>query len=37
MCILSEQPGKEMASNPKSEIDSDETMFYQIRVKLVNY
>jgi hypothetical protein len=35
--MLSEQPGKEISSNPKSEIDPDETMVYQIRVKLGNY
>jgi hypothetical protein len=37
LCMLSEQPGKELSSNPKSEIDPDEPMVYQIRVKLGNY
>ena len=32
--MLSEQPGKEISNNPKSEIDPDEPMVYQIRVKL---
>jgi len=35
--MLSEQPGKEISSNLKSEIDPDEPMVYQIRVKLGNY
>ena len=35
--MLSEQPGKEIPSNPKSEIDPDEPMVDQIRVKLGNY
>jgi hypothetical protein len=34
--MLSEQPGKEIPNNPKSEIDPDEPMVYQIRVKVVN-
>ena len=29
--MLSEQPGKEISNNPKSEIDPDEPMVYQIR------
>ena len=33
-CMLSEQPGKEISNNPKSEIDPDVPMVYQIRVKL---
>jgi len=32
--MLSEQPGKEISNNPKSEIDPDVPMVYQIRVKL---
>jgi hypothetical protein len=36
-CMLSEQPGQEISNNPKSEIDPDEPMVYQIRVKLGNY
>jgi hypothetical protein len=35
--MLSEQPGKEIASNPKSEVDPDKPMVYQIRVNLGNY
>ena len=35
--MLSEQPGKEIFNNPKSEFDPDEPMVYQIRVKLGNY
>jgi len=35
--MLSEQPGKEISNNPKSEIDPDEPMVYQIRVKLGNH
>jgi hypothetical protein len=34
--MLSKQPGKEIASNPKSEIDLDEPMVYQSRVNLGN-
>jgi hypothetical protein len=29
--MLSEQPGMEISNNPKSEIDPDEPMVYQIR------
>ena len=32
--MLSEQPGKEISGDPKSEIDPDEPMVYQIKVKL---
>jgi len=35
-CMLSEQPGKEISSNPKSQIDLDEPMVYRIRVKFGN-
>jgi hypothetical protein len=35
--MLSEQPGKEISNNPKSEIDPGEPMVYTIRVKLGNY
>ena len=35
-CMLSEQSGKELSNNPKSEIDPDDPMIYQIRVKLGN-
>jgi len=36
-CMLSEQPGKEISNNPKSEIDPDEAMVYQITVQLGNH
>jgi len=36
-CMVSEQPRKEISSNLKSEIDPDDPMIYQVRVKSGNH